>query len=559
MTDAGAGPLVPVLAARGRHGAVVAPHHLASAAGLHVLQNGGNAVDAAIATNAVLGVVMPNACGIGGDAFWLIWDAAAKRQVALNGSGRAPAGVDAAALRRGGLARIPLRGALAVTIPGAVRSWGDAHRRYGRAARDAILAPAIDLASGGFPAWEGFIDAVERVAPDVSAELGPDAAFFDVYRPQGRPWRPGELVRLPALAGTLERLASDGFDTFYEGELGDRQAATLSALGLSCLPSDFEAHASTWTEPIATSYRGVRVTTHPPNSSGIVALELLNILETFDPPPPSAFGGDGVRDAGWIHISIEAAKLAMADRDATLTDPEAREVPVDALLDKARARQLAAGIDRGQSSRPLAATNPAGGGTVYLAVVDGDGNAVSLIESNYLGFGSGVVDPGTGIHYQNRGSYFSLEPDHPNVLEPAKRTLHTLLPGMLFRNGDLDGPWVVAGAMGGDAQPQVHAQLVSALVDGGQDVRTAISMPRWFVEPGVHFAPPVEVRAEPRFAPGVLEALEALGHPLTRTAPFDGWLGHEHAIELVAGGPATDGGSVVAATDPRSAGLPAVW
>jgi gamma-glutamyltranspeptidase/glutathione hydrolase len=559
VTDAGHGPLVPVPAARGRHGAVVAPHYLATAAGLHVLQNGGNAVDAAIATNAVLGVVMPNACGIGGDAFWLIWDATEKRQVALNGSGRAPASVDAAALRRRGLERIPLRGALAVTIPGAVRSWGDAHRRYGRASRNAILAPAIELARGGFPAWDGFIDAVERVAPDVAAALGPDAAFFDVYRPGGRAWGPGELVRLPALAGTVERLASDGFDSFYEGDLGDRQASTLSALGLSCLPSDFEAHASTWTEPISTTYRGVRVTTHPPNSSGIVALELLNILETFDQPPPSAFGTDGVRDAGWIHLAIEAAKLAMADRDATLTDPEARDVPVAALLDKARAARLADGIDRNRSSRPLAATNPSGGGTIYLAVVDGEGNAVSLIESNYMGFGSGVVDPDTGIHYQNRGSYFSLDPDHPNVLEPAKRTLHTLLPGMLFRDGDHDGPWVVAGAMGGDAQPQVHAQLVSALVDGGLDVRTAISIPRWFVEPGVHFAPPVDVRAEPRFAPGVLEALEELGHPVTRTARFDGRLGHEHAIELVAGGPAADGGSVVAATDPRSAGLPAVW
>jgi gamma-glutamyltranspeptidase/glutathione hydrolase len=569
MTDAGSGPLVPVPAARGRHGAVVAPHYLATAAGLHVLQNGGNAVDAAIATNAVLGVVMPNACGIGGDAFWLIWDAAGKRQVALNGSGRAPAGVDAAALRHRGLERIPLRGALAVTIPGAVRSWGDAHRRYGRASREAILGPAIELARGGFPAWDGFIDAVERVAPDVAAALGPDAGFFDVYRPGGRAWRPGELVRLPALAMTLEHLAGAGFDTFYEGELGSRQAASLSALGLSCMPSDFEEHVSTWTEPIATTYRGVRVTTHPPNSSGIVALELLNILETFDAPPAAAFGPDGVRDPAWIHLAIEAAKLAMADRDATLTDPEARDVPVAALLDKARAAELARGIVRARASRPLAATNPAGGGTIYLAVVDGEGNAVSLIESNYMGFGSGVVDPDTGIHYQNRGSYFSLDPDHPNVLEPAKRTLHTLLPGMLFRDaafvdgrassGATEGPWIVAGAMGGDAQPQVHAQLVSGLVDGGLDLRTAISVPRWFVEPGEHFAPPVEVRAEPRFAPGVLEALEAMGHPVTRTAPFDGWLGHEHAIELVAGGPSTAGGSVVAATDPRSAGLPAVW
>jgi len=186
---------------------------------------------------------------------------------------------------------------------------------------------------------------------------------------------------------------------------------------------------------------------------------------------------------------------------------------------------------------------------------------VSLIESNYMGFGSGVVDPETGIHYQNRGSYFSLDPEHPNVLAPGKRTLHTLLPGMLFRDGDGSdgGPWVVAGATGGDAQPQVHAQLVSALGDGGLDIRTAVSIPRWFVEPAAHFEPPREVRAEPRFEAGVLEALEAMGHPVSRVEPFSGLLGHEHAIELVGGGPAAEGGSVAAATDPRSAGLPAVW
>ncbi|HEX5148224.1 MAG TPA: gamma-glutamyltransferase, partial [Candidatus Limnocylindrales bacterium] len=203
-------------------------------------------------------------------------------------------------------------------------------------------------------------------------------------------------------------------------------------------------------------------------------------------------------------------------------------------------------------------TNPAGGGTVYLAAVDAWGNAVSLIESNYLGFGSGVVDPATGIHYQNRGSYFSLDPAHPNVLEPGKRTLHTLLPGMLFPAGRT-APWIVAGSMGGDAQPQVHAQLVSALVDGGVDVRTAVTAPRWYVEPAGHFAPPVEVRLEARHRAGVAEALEALGHPVTLAAPFDSDLGHEHAIELIAGGPAAVDGSLAAATDPRSAGLPAVY
>jgi gamma-glutamyltranspeptidase/glutathione hydrolase len=532
----------------------VAPHHLASAAGVSVLRAGGSAVDAAIATNAVLGVVMPGSCGIGGDAFWLIWDAATGRQLALNGSGRAPATADAEALRVAGHTTVPFRGPLSITVPGAVRSWGDAHRRFGRLSPAAVLSPAIELARDGFPAWDGFISALEAIAPVVAETLGPDAGLFGVFRPHGRPWRPGEVVRLPALATTLETLAHEGFDAFYDGDLAARQARGLGAAGSAITAADLARHRSDWGDPISIDYRGVRVTTHPPNSSGVVALEILAILERFEPPAATAFGADGVTDPVWIHLGIEASKLAMADRDANLTDPVFRDVPVAALIDPDHAQRLAARIDPRRAARPVPATNPSGGGTVYLAAVDGEGNAVSLIESNYAGFGSGVVDPDTGIHYQNRGSYFSLDPTHPNVLEPGKRTLHTLLPGMLFRQ-DRPEPWVVAGSMGGDAQPQVHAQLVSALVDGQVDIRTAVTAPRWYVEPAAHFAPPMDVRLESRHRPGIAAALEELGHPVTIAVPFDANLGHEHAIELVDGGPAADG-SLAAATDPRSAGLP---
>jgi len=530
-------PWSPVPMARGSHGAVVAPHHLATAAGLSILRAGGSAVDAAIATNAALAVVMPGSCGIGGDAFWLIWDAASRRQHALNGSGRAAATADGTSLRDRGLRTMPLRGPLTITVPGAVRSWSDAHRRFGRLAPATILAPAIELANDGFPAWDGLIDAIERTSAIVADTIGPGAGFHAVYRANGRSWRPGERIRLPALARTLETLASDGFDGFYDGDLADRQARGLAAAGSPIGQGDLASHRSDWGEPISIEYRGVRVTTHPPNSSGVVALLLLSILDALEPPSADSFGPDGVTDPAWIHLGIEAAKLAMTD-------------PV-------HGRAMAALIDPRRASRPAPATNPSGGGTVYLGAVDGEGNAVSLIESNYLGFGSGIVDPETGIHYQNRGSYFSLDPDHPNVLEPGKRTLHTCLPGMLFR-ADRPEPWVVAGSMGGDAQPQIHAQLVSALVDGGVDIRTAVAAPRWYVEPAEHFAPPVEVRLEARHRPGVAEALEALGHPVTMAAPFDSDLGHEHAIELVDGGPAA-GGAVAAATDPRSAGLPAVF
>ncbi len=538
--------LVPVPLARGRRGAVVAPHHLATAAGLEVLAAGGHAVDAAIATNAALAVVMPNACGIGGDAFWLIWEQAAGTLRALNGSGRSAAAADAAALRAQGIATLPLRGPLSVTVPGAVRSWGDTHAAFGRLQRGQILAPAIDLARGGFPAWDGFIASVESMAA-----VG-DASFQQLFRPHGRPWRPGEIVRRPQIAGTLERLAADGFDAFYEGDLADRQATALATAGSAIRAADFRDHRSTWTEPLATTYRGVRIATHRPNSSGIVGLELLNILERFDPP---ATGSEP--DARWLHLGIEAAKLAMADRDRHLTDEAFREIPIAQLLDKEYAAELGGRIDERRASPATPAGNPRGGGTIYLATVDADGNAVSLIESNYGGFGSGVADAATGVHYQNRGAYFSLDPGHPNVLEPSKRTLHTLLPAMLFGEGSAE-PWVVVGSMGGDAQPQILAQVVSGLVDLRRDVRTAVQAPRWFVEPEEHFAPPVEVRAEPRFPDGVLDDLRRLGHPVNEVAPFDSRLGHCHAIELVAGGPAAADGSVAAATDPRSAGLPAV-
>jgi gamma-glutamyltranspeptidase/glutathione hydrolase len=538
---------------------VVAPHHLATAAGLGILRAGGSAVDAAIATNAVLGVVMPQGCGIGGDAFWLIWEAATGRQTALNGSGRAPAAADAESWRRAGRSEMPLIGPRSITTPGAVRSWGAAHARHGRLPREAILGPAIELAAGGFPAWDGYIDAVETSAATyaVSDEL-PDhgAGWASVHRPQGRPWGPAEVVRLPALARTLERLATAGFDDLYDGDLAERQARGLAAAGSPITVADLHTQGATWETPIGLDYRGVRATSHPPNSSGVVALEIIGLLARFEPPPASAFGPAGVADPRWIHLGLEASKLAMADRDALLADPTMADDATSWLLSDENLRALAACIDERRAAPAPPALIPRGGGTIYLAVVDEDGNAVSLIQSNYKGFGSGVLDPETGIHYHDRGSMFTLRAGHPNELAPGKRPLHTLLPGMLFRDGR---PWVVAGSMGGDAQPQIHAQVVSALVDGGVDVATAVGAPRWFVDPEVHFAPPVDVRLESRFAPGIAQTLRDLGHPLVEIDAFDSLVGHCHAIELVAGGPAATDGSLAAATDPRSAGLPAAW
>ena len=539
-------PLVPVPLARGTRGAVVAPHHLATAAGLEVLAAGGNAVDAAITTNAVLAVVTPQSCGLGGDAFWLIWDQASGRQYALNGSGRAPAAADAEGLRARGFRTLPYRGPWTITVPGAVRSWGDAHRRFGRIGRDRILEAAIVHAGDGFPAWDGLVAEIEEMTAIVASELEAGSAFGRLFRPAGRPWRPGERIRLPALATTLQRLADDGFDAFYDGELADRQAASLAAAGAPFAAADFRNHQSTWTDPIATTYRGVTVTSHPPNSAGIVALELLNVIERFDPDADQV---------ARIHAGIEAAKLAMADRDAFLCDPERREIPVARLLDKAYAAELAGRIDPARAAQPVAARTPIGGGTVYLATVDGDGNAVSLIESTLRRLRLRRRLPGHGRPLPQ--PRLVLQPRSRPPERPRARTAnapHVDAGDAVPRPA---APWVVLGSMGGDAQPQIHAQLVSALVDGGADVRTALSAPRWFVEPADHFEPPVEVRLESRFGPDVAEGLRARGHPVTEVAAFDSLLGHAHAIELIDGGPAA-GGTLAAATDPRSAGLPAV-
>ncbi|HEY4189674.1 MAG TPA: gamma-glutamyltransferase family protein [Candidatus Limnocylindrales bacterium] len=546
--------LGPARVARGARGAVVAPHHLATTAGLAVLAAGGHAVDAAIATNAVLGVVMPNGCGLGGDAFWLVWDEAAGEQVAMNGSGRAPAAASARALRDRGLDRIPLRGPDGISVPGAVRSWSDAHDRWGRLSRDAILAAAIEHADAGFPAWDSLAVAIERTA--ASLGTAPWAAGFRaVWQPGGRGYRSGDLVRLPALAATLRTLADQGFDAFYDGDLGGRVARGLAAAGAPFTVEDLRGHHGEWTAPIETSYRGVRVTTHPPNSSGIVALEILNVLGRATPPDGARFDGRGWSDAAWLHRQLEAAKLAFADRDAFLADPAFRDVPVARLLGREHADALAVRIDPDRADPAPPAARTLVGGTIYLAVVDAAGNAVSLIQSNAAGFGSGVLDPDTGVHFQNRGASFSLDPTSPNVLEPGKRPAHTLMPGMLFREGERR-PWVVAGSMGGDIQPQIHVQLVSALVDGAADVATAIGAPRVVVEPAGPLDPPVAVVTDGDLAAGVAEGLIRLGHDLSRVG-YDGGLGHEHAIELVDGGPAA-GGTLAAATDPRSFGLPAV-
>jgi gamma-glutamyltranspeptidase / glutathione hydrolase len=541
---------VPAPLVRGAGGAVAAPHHLATAAGVDALRAGGSAVDAAIATNAVLAVVMGYACGLGGDAFWLIWDAPTGRARALNGSGRAARGASIAAARAAGLGEMPPRGPWTITVPGAIASWGEAHHRYGRLPWPDLLAPAIEL-TGGFAASTAWASAVEAAA----GVLGTDGDWARVYRPAGRPWRPGERVTLPALRHTLEQLAAEGPAAAYTGALAARAAEHLASTGSPLRADDFAAHRCDWGDPIATTYRGHTSLSHPPNSCGPLALETLNILSRFTPPPPDAYDGRGVADARWVHLGLEASRLVLADRDALLTDPDAMAPgALDRLLSEAHAAELAARIDPDRRLPSAPTTLPRGGGTIYLAVADRFGGAVSLIESNYAGFGSGVVDPETGIAYHNRGAFFRLDPGHVNALAPGKRTVHTLTPGMLLRDGR---PWVIHGSMGGEIQPQVFAQVVSALVDGGVDIATAVAAPRWAAGPPEHLAPPSLTEIESRYHPAVIEGLRARGQDPGVIAPWSSAMGHAHAVEIVRD-PADPAAAptFAAAADPRSEGLP---
>jgi gamma-glutamyltranspeptidase/glutathione hydrolase len=541
--------LVPAPTAWGTHGAVVSPHHLASAAGLGVLRAGGNATDAAITTNAALAVVAGHSCGLGGDAFWLIRDPVHGEVHALNGSGRSAAGASIETAAAAGHRTMPQRGPWSITVPGAIHSWGEAHARYGRLPWADLLAPAIELATG-FPATPGWLSAVERAAQ----VFGTDGDWARTYRPHGRPWRPGETVRLPALADTLRVLAAEGPAAAYTGRLAHRAATYLAERGSPLAAVDLARHRSDWGTPIATTYRGITCLSHPPNSCGPVAIETLQVLDTFEPPAPDVFDGQGVADVRWVHIGLEASRLALADRDRWLTDLDAMGPgALELLLSRARAVELAGRIDPGRVARATPSELPAGGGTIYLAAADADGGAVSLIESNYAGFGSGLVDPATGIGYQNRGSFFRLDPGHANSLAPGKRTLHTLTPGMMLRDGQ---PWVIHGSMGGEIQPQVFAQLVSAMVDGGLDPATAVAAPRWAANVETHLGAPVVSLLESRYRAEVAAGLRARGHDVRLIEPWSSAMGHCHAIEI-----GHDDGSAwfAAATDPRSEGMPGAW
>lgn len=497
-----------------RYGIVASEQPLASQAGAQVLAEGGHAVDAAIAANAMMGVVAPMTCGLGGDLFALVYQARSDRLYGLNASGWAPAALTIASLREQGFTNMPQRGIQSVTVPGVVEGWDKLQHRFGRKPLSRLLAPAQRCARDGFPVTEivaGYWAASEKL-------LRADPVTARTFLPQGRPPTVGEIFRNPDLAWSLAQIARHGGAAYYKGAIAKKLLATFQRHGGTLAASDLSEFHAVWVEPISTTYRGWTVFEIPPNGQGIAALAMLNVMEQF----PLATYGLGSADA--FHVMVEAKKLAYADMLRYVADPKFSRVPVAGMLAKSYAHDRAVLIDLKQAkSRVEAGQPPAGGSdTTYLCVVDREGNMVSLIQSNYGGFGSGLVAEGAGFGLQNRGGLFTLEPEHPNALAGRKRPLHTIIPAFM-RKGDTR---VAFGIMGGWNQSQAHAQFVANVADFGLNIQAALEAPRFTKltfegrDVEIEARVPAEVRAQ----------LAARGHVIETVAPFAQSVGGGQAV-----------------------------
>ena len=456
-----------------QNGMVATSQPLAAQIGLDVLKAGGNAIDAAIATNAALGLMEPTGNGIGGDLFAIVWSAQEQKLYGLNASGRSPLGLSydqmRAELAKLEVDKIPSRGMLPISVPGTVDGWYELHGKFGKMPMSDILAPAIRYAEEGFPLTEliAYYWKYAYYYEDV-----PGAAY-ETWMPGGVAPKKGEIFKNPDLANTYRRIAAGGRDVFYRGEIADEIDAFMRAHGGFLRKADLEAHTSTWVDPVSVNYRGYDVFELPPNGQGIAALQMLNILEGYD-----------LRGMGWnspeaLHVMIEAKKLAFEDRAKFYGDHEFSDIPLEWLLSKEYAAERRALIDLKRAASRVDAGNPAlqQGDTIYLTTADSEGNMVSLIQSNYRGMGSGVMVPGQGFGFQDLGEMFVFEPrDHANVYAPGKRPFHTIIPAFVMKDGQ---PWMSFGLMGGAMQPQGHAQIVMNLVDFDMNLQEAGDAARW--------------------------------------------------------------------------------
>ncbi len=508
------------------HGMAATSHPLASQVALDVLKRGGTAVDAAIAANATIGLMEPTGNGIGGDLFAIVWDAKTKKLYGLNGSGRSPKSLTLdrlkAELEKSGSATIPPRGPLPVSVPGAVDAWFELHGKFGKLPMKELLQPAIGYARNGFPVTEVIAEGWARNAK----VLAQYPNFKETYMPNGRTPLKGEIFRNPLLANTLSAIAEGGRDAFYKGDIAQRIESYMRAQGGYLTAADLAAHRSEWVDPVSTNYRGYDVWELPPSTQGIAALQMLNILEAYD------LKAMGFASPEYLHLFVEAKKLAFEDRARFYADPEFARVPLKALVSKQYAAKRRALVDPKKAAReyPTDAKALERGDTIYMTVADAAGNMVSLIQSNYRGMGSGMTPTGCGFILQDRGEMFSLERGHANVYAPGKRPFHTIIPAFVTKDGK---PWLSFGVMGGAMQPQGHVQVLVNLIDFGMNLQEAGDVPRvrhdGSSEPtGGHMRDGGEVVLENGYPAAVVKALENLGHKVT--VANDGDFGGYQAI-----------------------------
>ena len=517
-------------------GVVAAPHYLASLAGIDVLRDGGSAVDAAIATNLVLGVVWPHMCGPGGDLFAQVWSSSGRELLGLNASGRAGTRMSGEAYRARGMQTMPRRGVLAITVPGAVDGWFSLHERFGRLDMTRVARDAIHHARHGFRVTPSTAGAI-RANADLLSELGGGAA---VFLASGRAPSPGDLLVQSELAHTLELIAREGREAMYAGVLGERILDFVDQQGGGLTAEDFAAQRAEWVQPLSIKYRDIEVFELPPNSQGIALLEMLSMLDGAD---LSAWG-----DAERVHQLVERKKLAFADRDTFVADPRCSEVPVELMLDAARARDRAGHVGPSAAPvQPVTIGRSVDGDTIYLCTADRDGMVVSLIQSLYAAFGSGVHVPGTGVTLHNRGFGFSLLAGHRNELAPGKRPMHTLMPGFATHG---DRPWLAFGTRGADGQPQTGLQILNGLLDFGLELQAAVEAPRWaHGAPGDRF-PATALVLEERWGDSVVSKLVERGHEVMLADQVDPVMGTVQTIQIDSAN-----GCYIAATDPRGDGV----
>ena len=512
---------------------VTSPHALASSAGADALRAGGSAVDAAIAAAGVLGVVYPHMCGIGGDAFWLVYDAKRRKVEYLEGGGRAASSAQLKWFSENGHSEIPFRGIVPATLttPGAVASWCEAHARYGKLSLSRNLESAIGYARDGYPVTARLARWIEQTA----GELAQDPGIASLFLPAPRA---GARLRNPALAKTLEAIASRGRAGFYEGALGKFSEAN----GGFFTAADLAAQPATWGEPISGTYRGVTIFETPAPTQGFTVLEMLNLVEPFELRKMSFLSADSA------HLMVQAKQIAYHDRDRLLADPRFVSVPVSTLIAKKYANERRALMDpaRALPWDKVPSYGSLKGDTVYVAAMDAQGNAASLIFSLYGVFGSCVADPATGVVLQNRSAYFSLDPAHPNRLEPGKVPLHTLIASLAFRQEKL---WAVLGCMGADGQPQIHLQTYVAMIDHGLDIQAALDSPRWLSGRFALGEARDTLHIEGRTPKATIDELERRGHPVDRWGDWNELAGHAHGITVD-----PDTGVLAGGADPRSDG-----